>query len=190
MRCEKCQRRLRRVHRDYVYAESGLRDVIVVGAPVYVCPRHGIQAVVLRNLAGLHEAIASAILHRRRLLRGAEVRFLRKERGWSQAVFAQRLGVHEVTVARWEAGVTPIGAANQQRLRLLFTDPEAFAASQVPPGPSPEAAATIRIPLSRLRAGTRARMRAKRLADASRKVRKESMRVNAEFAAIEQDVDA
>ena len=37
---------------------------------------------------------------------------------------------------------------------------------------------------------TRARIRAKRMAEASRKVRKESMRVNAEFATIERDPDA
>ena len=37
---------------------------------------------------------------------------------------------------------------------------------------------------------TRARLRAQRLADASRKVRKESMRINAEFSAIERDPDA
>ncbi len=36
---------------------------------------------------------------------------------------------------------------------------------------------------------TQARTRARRLGDASRKVRGESMRVNAEFAAIERDVD-
>lgn len=37
---------------------------------------------------------------------------------------------------------------------------------------------------------TRARLRAKRLAEASQKVRKESMRVNTEFAAIERGPDA
>ena len=37
---------------------------------------------------------------------------------------------------------------------------------------------------------TRARLRARRLRDASHKVRGESMRVNAEFAAIERDIDA
>jgi len=37
---------------------------------------------------------------------------------------------------------------------------------------------------------TRAEIRARRLATASRKVRKESMRVNAEFAAFEKDPDA
>lgn len=38
--------------------------------------------------------------------------------------------------------------------------------------------------------GTQQRLRARRLRDASRKVRGESMRVNEEFAAIEHDVDA
>jgi hypothetical protein len=37
---------------------------------------------------------------------------------------------------------------------------------------------------------TAAAMRVQRLAEASRKVRKESMRVNAEFAAIERGPDA
>jgi hypothetical protein len=36
----------------------------------------------------------------------------------------------------------------------------------------------------------RDRARAKRLAEVSRRVRKESLRVNAEFAAIEKDPDA
>jgi metal-responsive CopG/Arc/MetJ family transcriptional regulator len=48
----------------------------------------------------------------------------------------------------------------------------------------------IRRALERMNRDTRARLRARRLREASRKVRDESMRVNAEFAALEQDVDA
>jgi len=48
----------------------------------------------------------------------------------------------------------------------------------------------IRRALVQMNRDTRARLRAGRLRDASRKVRSESMRVNAEFAAIERDVDA
>jgi metal-responsive CopG/Arc/MetJ family transcriptional regulator len=48
----------------------------------------------------------------------------------------------------------------------------------------------IRRAISRMNRETRDRLRAKRLAEVSRKVRKESMRVNAEFAAIERDPDA
>ena len=48
----------------------------------------------------------------------------------------------------------------------------------------------IRRALERMNRETRARLRARRLGDVSRKVRGESMRVNAEFAAVEQDIDA
>ena len=51
-------------------------------------------------------------------------------------------------------------------------------------------AAYIRRAIERMNQETRAQLRAERLAAASKKVRKESMKVNAEFAAIETDPDA
>ena len=48
----------------------------------------------------------------------------------------------------------------------------------------------IRRAIERMNRETRSVLRAKRLAEASKKVRKESMQVNAEFAAIERDPDA
>jgi hypothetical protein len=48
----------------------------------------------------------------------------------------------------------------------------------------------IRRALEEMNRATQAQQRAGRLRDASRKVRGESMRVNADFAAFERDVDA
>jgi metal-responsive CopG/Arc/MetJ family transcriptional regulator len=48
----------------------------------------------------------------------------------------------------------------------------------------------IRTAIERMNRETRARLRAERLAEVSRRVRDESMRVNAEFAAFEQAPDA
>jgi len=48
----------------------------------------------------------------------------------------------------------------------------------------------IRRAIERMNRETQAQLRAARLADVSRRVRDESMRVNAEFAAIERDPDA
>jgi len=48
----------------------------------------------------------------------------------------------------------------------------------------------IRLAIRRMNRKMEARMRAERLAELSRRVRDESMRVNAEFAAIERDPDA
>ena len=47
----------------------------------------------------------------------------------------------------------------------------------------------IRLAIERMNKETRARLLADRMAEASRRVRDESMRVNAEFAAIEYDPD-
>jgi hypothetical protein len=48
----------------------------------------------------------------------------------------------------------------------------------------------MRVAIVRMNRRTAARLRAERLAEISRRVREESMRVNAEFAAIERDPDA
>lgn len=48
----------------------------------------------------------------------------------------------------------------------------------------------IRRAIERMNRETRAQLRARRLAEVSRRVREESMRVNAEFAAVERDLDA
>jgi putative zinc finger/helix-turn-helix YgiT family protein len=149
MQCPECGQDLRRERQDYRYKESGLNNIILVDVPVYVCPRHGVQAVALGEVALLHQDIAQTILKQERPLRGAEIRFLRKYRGWSQKELAGRLGVHEVTVSKWETGATPIGTANQVVLRYVFTAPEA-----VPPrlkiiGRPPVSVPTLRIPVSR-----------------------------------------
>jgi predicted transcriptional regulator len=51
-------------------------------------------------------------------------------------------------------------------------------------------AAYIRQAVERMNRQTQAQLRARRLAEVSRRVRGESMRVNAEFARIERDPDA
>ena len=48
----------------------------------------------------------------------------------------------------------------------------------------------IRRAIERLNRETRTQLRARRLAEVSRRVREESMLVNAEFAAVERDPDA
>lgn len=48
----------------------------------------------------------------------------------------------------------------------------------------------IRRAIERMNQETRAALRARRMKEASKRVRKESMRVNAEFAAIEETPDA
>ena len=68
--------------------------------------------------------------------------------------------------------------------RLLATSDECAAALRL------SRAEYTRQALERMNRHTRAQLRAQRLQAASRRVRQESMRINAEFGAIEEDVDA
>ena len=150
--CERCGRRLRLVRRKYQYREGGLPGVFLRKVPMYVCPRHGVRAVVLRGIDRLQGDIRYALLERGGQFSGREVRFLRKYEGWKQAELAGRLGVHKITVAKWESGAGPMGAAYQQLLYRLFKDPRAFEASRPPVRVPKKAAAPIVLPLMRRRA--------------------------------------
>ncbi len=151
MTCERCGRTLRLVRRDYHYTESGLPNVTLVNTPLYVCTRHGVQAVILRGIDRIHGDIRRFLLDRRTPLTGPEIRFLRKYNRWTQAELATRLGVHKITVAKWESGALTVSVANQQRLRLLFTELETFQKLQVTAPPAHKVPPPIRIPLRRSR---------------------------------------
>ena len=136
MTCERCGRLLRLVRRKYQYMESGLLGVFLRKVPMYVCPRHWVRAVVLRGIDRLQGDIRYALLKRGGPFSGREVRFLRKYEGWKQAELAGRLGVHKITVAKWEGGA----------------DPHAFEASKPPVRIPKKASAPIMLPLTRRRA--------------------------------------
>ena len=54
-------------------------------------------------------------------MNGEGVRRLRKRLGLTQSALAERLGVHVVTVRKWEAGMQNVGAAYAKLLRLMGT---------------------------------------------------------------------
>ena len=63
----------------------------------------GEQVVTIRNVAGLHKAIATAIVMKRANMTGKELRFLRTEMGMTQAELAD-------VVHREAACHQPLGA--------------------------------------------------------------------------------
>jgi len=54
-----------------------------------------------------------------------EIRKLRKRMGLSQSSFAKLLGVHEVTVSRWENGAAGLSNPARTLLELLAQSPTA-----------------------------------------------------------------
>ncbi len=54
-------------------------------------------------------------------MKGKELRAIRKRLKVSQAELAKRLGVHRVTVAKWEIGTNPVPEMAAKLMRLLET---------------------------------------------------------------------
>lgn len=103
----------------YHYTESGLSNVWLVNGYTLHKTKYG-KGVAIHDVDGLHKAIAQALANKPRLT-GAEVRFLRKEMGMSQAGLGGLLGVTDQAVALWERkGRVPKTA--ERLLRLIYVE--------------------------------------------------------------------
>lgn len=94
----------------YHYTGCGLPDVWLIGGYEVRDTPYG-KSVSFHDLDGLHRVIGLEITRTARSLTGAEVRFLRTEFDWSQRMFADFMGVKEITVRKWESGGCRSGPA-------------------------------------------------------------------------------
>lgn len=106
--------------KEYRYAECGLPTILLENAvDVVTCTKCGETYTGIPAIEGLHRAIASGLIRKKKRLAGAEIRFLRKSLGWSGADFARRMGTTPETVSRWENGKAPMSAQADRLLRVL-----------------------------------------------------------------------
>ncbi len=105
MNCPTCHRAGKTHKGKYHYTESGLRNVWLKGVEIFEC-ECGEKFAHIPCLQELHKLIAQALLKQENQLSGREIRFLRKHMGMKAKDFAERLGVMNVTVSRWEQGET------------------------------------------------------------------------------------
>jgi DNA-binding transcriptional regulator YiaG len=97
---------------DNVYLVSGYQER-AVGGETYVS---------IRDLEDLHETIALALVHRRKVLTGPEVRFIRKYLDLTQRGLAELLVVSDQMVARYEKGLNVLSGPADGILRLLVVE--------------------------------------------------------------------
>lgn len=88
---------------SYRYVECGLDNVIIHGVN-FVTDDAGEQVVTIRNVDGLHRAIATAIVKKPIGMTGKELRFLRTEMGMTQAELAAIVHREALAISRWERG--------------------------------------------------------------------------------------
>jgi len=125
------------------------------------CTRCRKKGTTFPNLAGLLAASGLARVLIPLKLNGTEIRFLRKQLGWTHPVMAERLGVREETVSRWENDREVmnvpaeklfrlcIGRRLKKRARLIPFDSESIEEMQIRPVRDAKRQVQIRLRLVR-----------------------------------------
>lgn len=104
----------------YHYKESGLKNIWLKNGYRTNKTPYG-DGVTIEDIEDLHLEIAKCICLRTKHMTGAQLRFVRKEIGFTQKRTADMLGTDEQSVARWEkSGRVPKTA--DRLLRAIFIE--------------------------------------------------------------------
>lgn len=108
MTCHKCGTKI--VERKatpeapYRYRISGLKNVFLAGITLRRCIHCGTESPVIPKIVELNRLIAQDLAEKADLLKGDEVRYLRKFAGFSSGQFAILLRMTQANLSRFECG--------------------------------------------------------------------------------------
>lgn len=102
----------------YRYTGCGLDNVYLANGFERVETKHG-PGIIIEDIEGLHDLIASEFVHKEGMLLPSEFRYLRTYMAMSQNIFGAILGNSGQTVARWEKGKTRLPKAADFAIRAL-----------------------------------------------------------------------
>lgn len=122
MKCDVCHKgEIRtKTRQTYRYKQCGLDNVYLLDMELRVCNACGIKVPRLKRTPELHATIARAIAMQPCPLRGQDVRFLRKQLGYSAKEWATLLRTDASTLSRWENNQQEMGTQSDTLIRLLY----------------------------------------------------------------------
>jgi YgiT-type zinc finger domain-containing protein len=121
MKCDVCQGNIvTKRQQTYHYTECGLDNVYLKNVDVRVCLSCKARTVRIPRILVLYATIGRAVAMQPCPLRGQDVRFLRKQLGYSAKEWATFLRTDASTLSRWENGQQDIGSQSDTLLRLLY----------------------------------------------------------------------
>lgn len=122
MKCLSCdsKKNMKRSIKKIKYDECGLDYVTLDGVEVFECGNCGETLTNYGNMNEIHQLICDFIILKSSTFSGPEVRFLRKNLGYSTEMFAHILGVSKRTIERAENGV--ISPLLNTSIRLLIAN--------------------------------------------------------------------
>jgi len=104
----------------YHFLDSGLSNVYLVGIKYWECAACGAAAAEIPAPIQLMKVIAESIVMKRGILRGAEIRFLRKRMGKKAIDFAELIGKSAEHLSKLETGKLNITAPLDKLIRLTY----------------------------------------------------------------------
>lgn len=104
----------------YQYSLSGLKNVFLDNIEIYCCAGCEVQIPVIPRILQLHNTIANAIVCKRALLSGAEIRFLRKNLRIKSQDWAKLLRTDKSVYSRWENDLQAVSPQSDLLIRYLY----------------------------------------------------------------------
>lgn len=101
------------------YTQCGLDDVYLLSG-FELSEHDGEPWFSIKNMDGLHKAIALVLVRERATFSGKDVRFLRKQMKLTQEELGELIGVGDQMVARYEKGESNIPPAPAMLLRMRY----------------------------------------------------------------------
>jgi transcriptional regulator with XRE-family HTH domain len=115
----KCGKPMTAMRGDYLFAESGLDNVLLRGVKLLRCNHCGSVTPLLSKLNHLMRVIALALVLKPSVLTGKEIRYLRKYVGLTGEQFGNKLGLTKEHVSRIENGKYPVGEQTERLIRYV-----------------------------------------------------------------------
>jgi putative transcriptional regulator len=105
----------------YHFTESGLDNIYLKNGFKVINTPEG-EAVSIKDIDNLHNAIAQSIIHKDEPLLGKEFRLLRIEMDLSQKALGQLMEKSDQTIAIWEKGDEAVPALADKAIRDLYSE--------------------------------------------------------------------
>ena len=102
------------------YKESGLDYITLSGVEEFKCPHCGAVYLDIPKIKQLNTLIATMILKKEQVLSGAEIRYLRKQLGYSTAQFGRLISYDPKSLSRIENGHQKVTATFDRLVRMAY----------------------------------------------------------------------
>ncbi len=121
MKCYSCSKntQIKKVQK-YQYTGTGLENIFLDNIEIRFCDNCEMESPVIPKILILHNTIANAIVCKRTLLSGAEIRFLRKNLRIKSQDWAKLLRTDKSVYSRWENDLQSVSPQSDLLIRYLY----------------------------------------------------------------------